>query len=103
MVMENTEITEIVVGSRRFDYVKYSEHNLKLQGEFKKTFMDLERRIECIGSNLRVSETYDPAVVRARSLALTALEECYMWIGKAIRDVEIKETGALDFAQRTNE
>jgi hypothetical protein len=28
---------------------------------------------------------------RAKSLALTKLEECYMWIGKMIRDEQIAE------------
>jgi hypothetical protein len=40
---------------------------------------------------------------RPQSLALTSLEECYMWIGKAIRDNQIERNGSATLLeQRTN-
>ena len=36
---------------------------------------------------------------RAKSLALTKLEECYMWIGKAIRDAQMKRNGGAELQE----
>jgi hypothetical protein len=68
----------------RFDYVRYDEHHTKLQSEFKETATKLEEQIEQL----------EPG--RAKSLALTSLEECYMWIGKAIRDQQITFGGSAE-------
>lgn len=69
----------------RFDYVKYDDHSFALQGLTKDMCMELEKMIETIGSSLDPM-TDKSKVGRSKALALTALEECYMWIGKAIRD-----------------
>lgn len=61
--------------STRFDYVKYDSISMEKQGLAKEICLDLE---EFIQKGITSS--------RPTSLALTALEEVYMWIGKAIRD-----------------
>lgn len=66
----------------RFDYVAYDEIAQKAQSEFKAVFIALEGGVE----------TLKPG--RAKALALTALEECYMWIGKAVRDEQIARNGS---------
>lgn len=64
--------------SGRFDYVKYDDDATKLQEGFKEVFEELEGL---------VVENLKPG--RAQSLALTKIEEAYMWVGKAIRDEQI--------------
>lgn len=64
--------------SGRFDYVKYSGTTALLQEGFKTHCQELEKAIELL---------LGPG--RATSLALTKLEEVYMWIGKALRDLQI--------------
>ena len=65
----------------RFDYVKYDEQAIADQAAFKEDVTFLENRINAIGNS--------GSSARSRSLALTKLEECYMWIGKAIRDEQV--------------
>lgn len=65
----------------RFDYIRYDEYHAKIQSDFKKMFESVESAIDSFKDG------------RAKSLALTKLEECYMWIGKAIRDQQVAETG----------
>jgi len=36
---------------------------------------------------------------RAKALAITKLEEVYMWIGKAIRDDQIKRNGSAELQE----
>lgn len=62
----------------RFDYVDYDEKAQTSQSFFKQGFSN-------IGSAI---EAHLPKG-RATNLALTALEEAYMWIGKAIRDDQV--------------
>lgn len=61
--------------SNRFSYVKYTPESVAKQEAFKSMFEAIESY--AVG-NLQDS--------RPRSLFLTALEEAYMWTGKAIRD-----------------
>lgn len=64
--------------SKTFSYVKYDEH-AKSQQEIAKVMMEnLEDFISRLGAG------------RPQSLAMTKLEECYMWIGKAIRDQQYR-------------
>ena len=58
----------------RFNYVEYDETSMELSAHAKSLCEMLEQHIERISHG------------RAKSLALTSLEECFMWIGKAIRD-----------------
>jgi hypothetical protein len=62
----------------RFDYVKYDDEAIQLQAAFKGNLQSVEGFIE--------ASLMSP---RAKALALTKLEEAYMWIGKAIRDDQI--------------
>lgn len=64
--------------SGRFDYVKYDKKAVNDQGDFKNIFVRLENEI-----NTRLKAP------RAQALALTKLEEAYMWVGKAIRDEQV--------------
>lgn len=66
----------------RFDYIAYDENAAQNQANFKQICINLETAID---ENLRAG--------RPKSLALTALEECYMWIGKQIRDDQIARNG----------
>lgn len=69
----------------RFDYVKYDNLSLGLQSEMKSDFENLAGEME-----MHLPEG------RAKALALTKLEECYMWIGKAIRDEQIARNGSAE-------
>lgn len=64
--------------SQRFSYVKYDEQSTAAQETFKQQFEVLETLVDALPDS------------RAKSLCLTALEEAYMWTGKAIRDLQIK-------------
>ena len=57
----------------RFDYVRYDESSKNLQAQFKASFEVVERDFQFLNDS------------RAKALALTKLEEAYMWVGKAIR------------------
>lgn len=73
----------------RFDYVKFGPDAQSVQEDAKKKCQALEAFIE---------EGPDS---RAKSLALTKLEECYMWIGKMIRDEQIAtETEDVEMAKK---
>ena len=72
----------------RFDYVKYDELAAKQQAAFKDSVTELEL---CIEAGLKSP--------RAKALAITKLEECYMWIGKAIRDDQIARNGAAELQE----
>ena len=66
----------------RFDYVRYDDEHTALQNHARHQVENLEAGIECLPAS------------REKSLALTKLEECYMWIGKAIRNKQIAEGGS---------
>lgn len=63
--------------SNRFSYVKYDAESTRAQEAFKLNFETLEILVDGLPDG------------RAKSLCLTALEEAYMWTGKAIRDAQI--------------
>lgn len=63
----------------RFDYVKYDERSVTVQDHFKTAFTALAHQTEVMLPK-----------GRAQALAITKLEEAYMWIGKAIRDAQIE-------------
>ncbi len=66
----------------RFDYVAYDETATAIQGGFKTVCQNLEKTLESMRPG------------RAQSLAITKLEEFYMWVGKAIRDDQIGRNGS---------
>lgn len=75
----------------RFDYVSYDSIAASEQSRAKEMVTSLETLIETLHSP------------RARAFALTKLEECYMWIGKAIRDDQIARNGSAELQEeRTN-
>lgn len=78
--------------SSRFDYVKYDDESQEIQKTFKIRVSQLEEGIEMLLSN-----------GRAKSMALTKLEEVYMWIGKGIRDYQIERINSAPLQEeRTN-
>lgn len=76
----------------RFDYVKYDEQASITQGIFKQKVSNLEGLIE--------TQLESP---RAKALAITKLEECYMWIGKAIRDDQIIRNGSAELQEERSD
>lgn len=93
----------------RFDYVKYDEKAVKQQAEFKAKFCDLEtlfvksqrthEEIMRLVGLMEPGRAKDLAVSKIGKLfsnsdvVMTAMEEGYMWIGKAIRDEQFARTG----------
>lgn len=69
----------------RFDYIKYDRGATEDQETAKGLVKKLESMIESIGYALPTPDERKYCG-RSKSLALTKLEECYMWIGKALRD-----------------
>lgn len=79
--------------SQRFSYVKYDQEAVNKQETFKKMFEEVEAYAEHFLSDSR-----------PKSLFMTALEEAYMWTGKAIRDEQIARNSQPEHvAERTNE
>lgn len=74
----------------RFDYVKYDDIAINAQDNFKKAFMFMEEGVLLLSPG------------RAQDLALTKLEEAYMWIGKAIRDEQIARNGSAPLQEERN-
>lgn len=75
----------------RFDYVQYDAKAVNQQAHIKNTAEGLE---EYMNNFFKDS--------RAKSLALTALEEFYMWCGKAIRDDQISRNGSAPLQENRN-
>jgi len=69
----------------RFEYVKFDARATRQQENIKNQVLELEALIE----DLKGSSVH---VLRAKALALTKLEEVYMWTGKAIRDAQTERT-----------
>jgi hypothetical protein len=67
----------------RFDYVKYDETAQEIQQAMKSRVMRLEEAIEIL-----IEDT------ESKDLALRKLEEVYMWLGKGIRNDQIKRIGS---------
>ena len=61
----------------RFDYVKYDDESLAIQQHAKIQVSYIEELINELTPS------------RNTQLAIEKLEECYMWIGKSIRDEQI--------------
>lgn len=69
---------------KRFDYVKYDEIAVKHQENFKAAVTQVEQLLGILPEG------------RPKSIVFTKLEEVYMWIGKAIRDDQIKRNGSAE-------
>lgn len=61
----------------RFSHIIYDAASLSQQGAFKQTVEELSTHLEAQPNG------------RYKALALTSLEEAYMWIGKMIRDEQL--------------
>jgi hypothetical protein len=74
----------------RFDYIGYDKTSIIQQARFKDEFIKLE---------LYINEFEDS---RSKKLALEKLEECYMWIGKTIRDEQGIRNGITVLQEESN-
>jgi hypothetical protein len=76
----------------KFDYVRYDKESNELQSAAKELVIELDAFIEQkLGKG------------RYQALAVTDLEKCYAWIGKAIRDRQIYLNGTVPLQEeRTN-
>lgn len=72
----------------RFDYVKYDEQAQCDQERMKGVVSSLESHID---ATIKCG--------RSKSLALTKLEEVYMWIGKGIRNDQIARNGSAELQE----
>ena len=70
-----------------FDYIKYDDQSVSNQSVFKGKCEDLEFGIKMLMDG------------RAKDTALIKLEECYMWIGKAIRDGQISRNMGFELQE----
>lgn len=61
----------------RFESVKFDELNAQVFDELRKQYSILSKSIECLGQR-----TY-------QEMAQTKLEESFMWVGKALRDIQL--------------
>jgi len=68
--------------TNRFDYVRYDEHAQKFSERLKALFIDLHDAVD----ELQPS--------RELALAVTNLEQAFMWVGKAIRNDQLVRTGS---------
>lgn len=75
----------------RFSYVKYDEISMEKQQSLKTAFEAVEILVNGLADG------------RAKSLVFTALEEAYMWTGKAIRDEQKNLRSAVEQPERNNE
>jgi len=67
----------------RFDFIEYDDLSREQQLNFKNQFIKIANDIEAISTGNE----------RSSLIALVKLEECYMWVGKAIRDNQIIRKG----------
>lgn len=95
-----TPVKEVVetypgdVKGSRFDYIAYDETSQRDQLEAKKAVQGVETVIDMIMPEM---------TNRAKEQAIICLEQCYMWIGKGIRDQQIKANGKATIQeQRVN-
>ena len=65
----------------RFEFSRFDASSLAALAELRERFQRLGRQIECIGPG------------RPTNLAMSKLEECYMWTVKAVTDAQRKEPG----------
>lgn len=75
----------------RFYFVAYDELAKEQQAFVKEIFVTLEDTISSIDQG------------RSVSIALTKLEEAYMWVGKAIRDSQIERNNGADLEENRSD
>lgn len=72
----------------RFDYVKYDEKAATHQAFLKQKMTELETSINNLIN-----------CPRSKALALTKLEEAYMWVGKGIRNDQLDRTKMIELQE----
>lgn len=77
----------------RFDYVQYDSIAANEQAKAKLAVQSVEMLIEQVA----------PGGSRPKHLALTKLEECYMWLGKLIRDEQISRNSTAPLQEERND
>ena len=80
-----------MVKTQRFDYIKYDDESQVAQAALKAKFQQLEDLIY---------KTMKPN--RGFSLALTKIEEAYMWCGKSIRDTQVERNAPPELQEERN-
>lgn len=70
--------------SQRFSHVTFDEQSNALRQKLRDLFESIEHLVTLMPNT------------RASQLALTKLEEAYMWAGKGVRDGQIARTGTID-------
>lgn len=83
----NRSARESAIKSGRFDYVKYDEKAQAVQAVCKHLMSNFETALRDVPES------------REKSLAFTKLEEAYMWMGKAIRDDQIRRNGTAELQE----
>jgi len=73
------------------DYIKYDEMSVMQQGIYKDKCKDLLENIDVLYGTTVEGQT-----------AIRKLEECYMWIGKAVRNAQIARGGSVLQEDRAN-
>jgi hypothetical protein len=81
----------------RFDYVKYDDRAAARQNKLKKMVQELDQEIASIGQD--IMGALGGQMNRSKALAITKLEEFYMWVGKAIRDEQIARNGMAELQE----
>jgi hypothetical protein len=66
----------------RFNFIAYDELSAAQSGRIRDAMQSVEAQLLLLPEG------------RPRSLALTKLEEAFMWSGKAVRDAQLEREGA---------
>ena len=80
--------------TERFDYVKYDKNTTEISEGFKEMYSMLDDAIK----SLDVTQNAG----REKALAITKLEESFMWIGKMLRNNQIFLNGNADHLPERN-
>ena len=80
--------------SKRFDYVKYDKSTTEISEGFKELYASIDGLI----NELDIT----PNAGREKALAITKLEESFMWIGKMLRNNQITINGNADHLPERN-
>jgi hypothetical protein len=86
----------------RFDYVQYDQEAQDQQKLIKEICKNVEHTLDLIVPPPTENTKPDSNAFRARALAITKLEEVYMWAGKAIRDQQIMRNGNAPLQEERN-
>jgi len=87
----------------RFDYVKYDDIALEQQKLIKQFCQHVEQTLDFIVPPPSKDAKPDSNAFRSRALAITKLEEVYMWAGKAIRDQQIARNSSAPLQEERSD